>query len=167
MRPPLQQQVIEQAEALLQQARDHYGQRFSKVEIRFDLRGGSAGQARLGTQGKPVIRFNNALLEQHSEAFIARTVPHEVAHVVAYQLCRGKLRPHGPEWAAVMQLFGAEPTRCHNYDLSAIPRRRMRRFTYHCGCRSHELTSIRHNRIQRGQRYYCKQCRQPLTPSKG
>lgn len=161
----LQQQVIDQTQQLLQQAEAHYKKKFQPIEIHFNLRGSSAGQARLSQNDNPIIRFNNALLEQYAGDFIKRTVPHEVAHVIAHQLHKRKIKPHGPEWAEVMSLFGAEPRRCHNYDVSRIPSRRLQRIAYHCNCRSHELTSIRHNRVLQGQTYYCKQCGQQLTLS--
>ncbi len=149
---------------LLRQARDTYGLQEAGCEVRFDLRGTAAGQARhLGPQGF-VIRYNPILLRENAGAFIARTVPHEVAHVIVWQAFGAGVRPHGEEWRRVMAFFGADASRCHGFDLSTVPRRRQRRFRYRCGCEQHLLSSIRHNRVLRGERVYlCVRCGEPLV----
>jgi SprT protein len=112
---------------LLRQALSRLGMGPQELEIRFDLRGGAAGQARGGGRGPWIIRYNPILLRENPESFIAETVPHEVAHMVAYLRYGRSIRPHGPEWRAIMAQFGAEPERCHRYDLSGVARR-----TYGC-----------------------------------
>ncbi len=162
--------LIEQAERrtrqLLRLAAEHYGMPAPRVEILFDLRGRAAGQARLPARGRPLIRYNAQLLLENGESFLQRTVPHESAHVIAFRRHGARIRPHGEEWKAVMTLFGADSRRCHDYDLSAVPSRRVSRYSYHCGCREHRLTSIRHNRIESGQVYLCRACGEPLRAGK-
>jgi SprT protein len=85
-------------------------------------------------------------------------VPHETAHLVVFRLFGPGMQPHGREWRAIMGLFGAEPTRCHDYDVDGLQARQLRRYHYRCACRSHQVTSIRHNRIMRGQTYLCRRC---------
>jgi SprT protein len=136
------------------------------VEIRFDLRGQTAGQAIVPRKGKPVIRYNSQLLQENGEGFIRRTVPHETAHIAAHFLHGPRIRPHGEEWRALMALYGADPSRCHSYDTSRSTARRLSRYRYRCGCREHELTSIRHNRVLKGMRYLCRACGEPLRPVK-
>ena len=63
-----------------------------------------------------------------------------------------------------MQLFGADSSRCHDYDTSHAGTRHLTRYAYRCGCREHALTSIRHNRILAGQVYYCRACGKALVP---
>lgn len=134
-----------------------------QVEIRFDLRGTAAGQARIRNGSFALIRYNAALLSLHPTEFIAETVPHEVAHVVAFAKHGARIRPHGAEWQAVMRHFGVEPSRCHRYDVSRLRTRSLQRFLYRCGCGTHEISSIRHNRICRqGTVYLCRRCRLPL-----
>ena len=93
------------------------------------------------------------------------TVPHEVAHYITHELFGlHRIRPHGREWKAVMAGFDADPAVTCNFDLSGIPQRVERRYTYHCACGSHELSARRHNRIQRGRgRYECLVCRTELA----
>jgi SprT protein len=136
------------------------------VEIRFDLRGQAAGQVRLTGPGRALIRYNLQLLMENRDHFLAHTVPHEVAHLLAWQRYGPHIRPHGPEWRSLMLGLGADPSRCHTYDTSRIRTRRLQRHTYHCACREYALTSIRHNRIRRGQRYLCRDCGQPLHPGR-
>lgn len=158
-----QDQARGQTLALVQIAAGHFRVSIPRPAIRFDLRGKSAGQARTGGGKGPLIRYNRILLMRHTEEFLQRTVPHEVAHLVAFRLCGTGIRPHGPEWGAIMKLFGAAPERCHSYDVEDLQTRRLRRYLYRCACRAHELTSIRHNRIEAGQVYHCRSCGQALT----
>lgn len=134
------------------------GQQIPKISILLDLTGSAAGQYRGGQP--PCIRYNPLIAAQAFTDFIARTVPHEVAHYVVDKLFAGKrTKPHGIEWRSLMQAFGLEPSVCHRYDLSGLPVRKQRRYAYLCGCREHQLSATRHNRIQhRGTRYLCSQC---------
>ena len=142
-----------------------YGRAFQRPGIRFDLRGRNAGLVLFPDRGRPVIRYNPGLLAAEGDAFLRQVVPHEVAHLVARTLYGPRIKPHGAEWRAVMTDLGAEPARCHAFDTSAEPLRRLRRFDYHCGCRVHRLTSIRHNRATRGAVYRCRACGGRLKPS--
>ncbi len=148
----------------LREAEHHWQLPFEPLEIRFDLRGRSAGQYR--SHPKPCIRFNADMAAAQFEAYCRQTPGHEVAHHVVFRLYPGvRVRPHGPEWQAVMRSFGLDPRRCHDFDMDSIPQRRQRRFRYRCGCREHELSATRHNRVLRGAAtYHCRQCARPLQP---
>lgn len=133
--------------------------------IRFNLRGQSAGQFRIDAGGC-LIRYNLALLARHGEDFLRRTVPHETAHYLAWLLHGRGIRPHGEEWQAIMARLGADPSRCHQFDVSGLKARRLVHYDYHCGCADHRLTSIRHRRIREGMRYLCRTCGEPLRPGR-
>lgn len=152
--------------SLLETAGEHFGVALQPVDIRFDLRGKAAGMVRFVSPGVPVIRYNRTLLEKYGDSFIRQTVPHEVAHVVVAARYPYRTAPHGQEWRSVMEFFGAEPSRCHAYQIDGTGVRRLARFGYRCGCREHQLTSIRRNRIARGERYYCRHCGELLKPDK-
>ena len=139
-------------------AREFYGVEIDP-EISFDLMGMAAGQA---NYRKNKIRLNRELLEKYKSDFIEQTVPHEYAHLVAYRKFGNRIRPHGKEWRWIMQALGAEPRRTHNYRVS--PARKCRRFTYQCNCpgKDYQLTSIRHNRIKKGNHYFCSKCKGQL-----
>ncbi len=158
-------QVERRTRALLERAGQLLGVEVPRVEIRFDLKGLAAGQVRLPQAAPPVIRYNPKLLENNAEAFLQQTVPHEVAHVMVARRYRQKVRPHGPQWQSLMRRLGAEPKRCHDFDTSRSQGRRMARFTYYCGCRSHQISAVRNNRIAAGQSYICRSCGEQLRAS--
>ncbi len=134
-------------------------------QIRFDLRGRAAGQARFGARGPWVIRYNPVLLRANGEDFLATTVPHEVAHLIAFARHGSGIRPHGTEWQAIMRHFGAAPERCHRYDVCARAGPHASGSSpYHCDCRGHRLSSIRHHRVLAGRTYICRRCATPLRP---
>lgn len=159
----LRQEVEALTQQLLITAGNHFQQDPGRVIVRFDLTGKAAGMAIFPPRATPVIRYNALLLAENRDDFLRRTVPHEVAHIIARRLFGKKIKPHGPEWRQVMQLFGAEAARCHNYDVSRSSQRKVKRFSYRCDCRTHQLSSIRHNRVLQGQRYLCIVCKQPLV----
>lgn len=148
---------------LFEKSEAHFDTAMPTVKIYFDLRGQAAGKVTFQENSAPVIRYNMKLLLENEERFLSQTLPHEVAHVVARSLFGTGIRPHGPEWQGVMHLFGVEASRCHDYDTSRSRVRRLQRYNYKCGCGPHQLTSIRHFRILRGQSYLCRKCRQPLV----
>jgi SprT protein len=136
----------------------HFGLKIPAPIVRFDLRGRAAGQARTVEGNGSLVRYNPELLIRNPEDFLASTVPHETAHLVAFHLFGPRIKPHGHEWQSIMRLLGAEPRRCHDYDTDGLQTRRLTRYMYKCGCGSHQLTSIRHNRILDGRVYLCRQC---------
>lgn len=150
-------QWIERAGQLLQ--RD-----FAVIPVVFDLQGRAAGMYRV-TRGLRVIRYNPAIFARYYQDNLQQTVPHEVAHYVT-DIVSGNtnVRPHGPEWRQMMTSFGVAARATCQYDLAGLPQRNMQRFSYQCDCRHHQLSAIRHNRIQRGHTYYvCQHCRTPLS----
>jgi SprT protein len=150
----------------VQIANDHYGTRIDP-DVRFDLRGRTAGYAITDASGAQAIRINVDLLERCTDRILSRTVPHEVAHLIVAvraREARKRTRPHGREWRAVMRFFGAETTRCH--DMPTIPARRVRTHVYQCECRTYEISQTRVNRMRRGATYKCRDCRAPLQPGR-
>lgn len=167
----LHKRIHDAAEHYWQQAR----QLFPKVlgqsklpPIQFDLTGSSAGQVQFTRRPWRIvptaIRFNLHIAEHNHDSFIEQTVAHEIAHAVAGLVHGRKALGHGRHWSRIMAHFGQPARRCHDYDLSAVAVRRQRRFIYHCACPDEQLLStIRHNRQQRGERlYYCRLCRTAL-----
>ncbi len=157
--PEQQQQVIECTSDLLQQCQHHFGLAFKPVNIRFDLRGRSSGMYVLKHKQR-YLRFNPFIFAKYFDDSLKTTVPHEVAHYVSDILFGIKnIRPHGKEWQAIMHKLGVEPKVTGNYDLSGIPLKRQRRFTYACNCMMHQLTTVRHNKVTTGKaHYFCQKC---------
>lgn len=160
---PLDEQQHEQVRRAtvdcLQQAGQMFQFSLGSVAVTFDLTGSAAGMYRV-RGGERVIRYNPYIFAKYYANNLAVTVPHEVAHYVTDRLYGLRnIRPHGAEWKAVMRSLGADPRVTASYDLSGVPVRRQRRFSYCCECSTHQLSSCRHNKIQRGQsRYLCRRC---------
>jgi SprT protein len=161
------ERVVHRTEELTALGAHLIGRATAPPRIAFDLRGQAAGQFRVAAAGEPTIRYNRVLLARHETQFLAETVPHEVAHYLAYLRFGHGVRPHGPEWQQIMQGLGADPRRCHDFDVTGLATRRIRRHRYHCRCGEHELSSIRHHRVLRGASYICRRCGQPLRPGSG
>ncbi len=133
--------------------------RFRFPRIAFRLRGRAAGEA---CRDSWSTNYNQQLLERYGEEFLDEIVPHEVAHLVVAAIHPGRVKPHGPEWRAVMQVFGVPARVTHGFE--TVPARRVGRVPYRCGCdRSHLLTVTAHRKIRRGWREYtCRTCREVL-----
>lgn len=125
-------------------------------DIRLDLRGRAAGQWRM-QNGLEILRFNPDAFVMNWQEHFPATVAHEVAHSLVYrQFGLGSVRPHGPEWRAIMATLGFPPTVTHR---TPLPSRRSRLYIYRCKCRSHGLGPRRHHLVtRRGYRYACSDC---------
>jgi len=152
-------QVVDRTLEVIAKASELYDQKFLSIPIAFDLRGKCAGMYRRSGREK-LIRFNPWLFAKYYQHSLEQTVPHEVAHYITDCLWSGsKVKPHGKEWKSVMQLLGAEPAVTGNYDLTGIPLKQYQQFDYSCGCKTHQLSIIRHRRLVKGQaEYRCRSC---------
>lgn len=133
------------------------------VKVAFDLLGGTAGYYH---PAQLLIRYNLPLAQNQFDAYVNRTVPHEVAHHIVdevHRTWRRRASPHGEEWRSVMRHFGQDPVRCHDFDLKGIKLKQQRRFSYWCACQEHLITTVRHNRVNKGARYRCIKCNQLLV----
>lgn len=140
--------VINLVEACFALASDLYDREFVLPDVRFDLKGTTAGEAIwVKGQAKSTIRFNPVLLSENWARFRDRTVPHEVAHLVSRELHGAQIRSHGPEWQAVMRDFGCETTRCHNYSVANVSTLRGKRDVMRCHCNV-LLVSPKHSRAE-------------------
>ncbi|RDL45824.1 SprT family zinc-dependent metalloprotease [Marinomonas piezotolerans] len=153
----LRRRVEVKIDQCLKQAERYFNMRLTKPIFNFKQRGRSAGTAYLQTNE---MRFNAFMLNQDPEKFIDEVVPHEVAHLVVYQVYGSKPKPHGPEWVAIMEhLFNVDAERTHTFE---VPKPK-RLYLYQCGCQTHEFTAHRHGRVKRGTQYLCKLCKEPLV----
>lgn len=143
----------------LQRAERLFDLEHRPIPVIFDLSGRAAGMYRVRRR-QAVIRYNPYILARYFDHGLQATVPHEVAHYITDRLYGlARVRPHGREWRAVMLALGAEPRASACLDLSGLPQRRQRRFTYRCDCATHHLSTCRHNRIAAGRaRYHCRGC---------
>lgn len=155
---PLWTNAISRSAAELERrAANHAGLPPCPPRLAFDLRGTRAGCA----SADGCIRLNPVLLRENAAEFLAQTLPHEVAHWVVFRWRPGAA-PHGVEWRQVMGWLEAPARRCHGFDVERARVRTLRRHLYACACRTHELTTILHRRIQNGAFYYCRTCGKAL-----
>jgi SprT protein len=154
-----QAQVIAATNRCIGQASAIYGREFKTLPVDFDLSGRCAGMYQVRGAVRR-IRFNPWLFAKYFQDSIGDTVTHEVAHYIVDSLYGLKrVKPHGSEWKKVMRDLGAVPRATGNYDLSGIPTRQYQRFAYSCGCRTHQLTIMRHRKIvKRRAKYLCQFC---------
>lgn len=155
----LRQQVLEKTEWYIASAEEVLERRFDRIPVLFDLKGTTAGMFRAYGRERE-IRYNPWIFAKYWEVNVEGTVPHEVAHYIVHEVYGpGRVRPHGQEWQALMHYFGADPEVTFKLDLDDIPQRRQRTHPYRCGCRDHEVSTTRHNRMLRGQgQYLCRYC---------
>ena len=132
------------------------------VPVSFNLRGQTAGMVRYRMGEIKDLRLNLDILNNpnHTDDFIAQTVPHEWAHVIqrvkyGHRDNYGRrIKPHGSEWKRIMRKLGVEVKRCHSYECKKA--RTVRTVDYQCDkCETvMEFTLVRHNKCaRRGIRY--------------
>lgn len=162
-------ELTERTHHFLEIAKSNYEGRLvlPRIEIKFDLRGTSAGQA-FTTSGK--IRYNLTALQVEGgyKHLFEQTVPHEVAHMVQYNCGfpdkkRGN-SSHGKYWQHIMRQFGVRPERCHDLPLPvARVRKPSKTYQVSCSCQVHQVSKIRLNRMLAGQKYKCIRCNSPIV----
>ena len=154
----LNMRVIRKLEKCLQLASYKFNQAFVMPTLEYNVRGTKAGVAYLQQNA---IKLNRTLLLENPTEFINQVVPHELAHLIVYQVF-GNVKPHGKEWKKVMtELFHLPAETCHKFDIKNV---RGRTFHYRCQCQTHLLTVRRHNKIQAGNvKYFCRQCQTEIV----
>ncbi|OBX10342.1 SprT family zinc-dependent metalloprotease [Gallibacterium genomosp. 3] len=150
-------QVNRKLSHCLQLAQDYFQCEFPRPAVSYQLRGVKAGVAYLREWE---IRLNPVLLLENQQAFIDQVVPHELAHLVVYQLF-GRVPPHGKEWKMVMtEVFGVLAETKHQFAVQSV---QGKTYPYRCACQIHYLSIRRHNKVLRdGVEYFCKQCKTRL-----
>lgn len=161
-----QEEVQRLTREVLRKAERIFNCPFPSIPVRFDLTGRAAGMycQRNNSGFGCWIRYNPQVFAADFAHHCKDTVPHEVAHYVT-RLLHPSAKGHGPEWKRVARLLGAAPKATGNYSLEGVAVRRQRRHVYVCDCQTHQLTTLRHNRAQKGARFVCRKCRGTLHPA--
>ena len=123
LNPSLRLKATKAVEKAFEVAEKHYKQKFPRPEVRFDIRNTNGGEAWFH---RNLIRLNLTFLVENEKDFLASTVPHEVAHLVAHHVYDAKplngkkVKPHGKEWKEVMEVLNLPPKVKHTYDLTSL-----------------------------------------------
>ena len=149
------QELTDTTRTWVELASEIYGRKFRMPSVSIELGGACAGKA---NYSRWLVKYNPEIYLRHKSDFENRTVPHEIAHLIAHTLAGKRVKPHGWEWQNVMHKLGVDAARCHNYNVEGISRHHPRPYVYSCNCREHKLTSILHNRIQKGNWRKCLAC---------
>ncbi|WP_100640795.1 SprT family zinc-dependent metalloprotease [Alteromonas facilis] len=153
----LKKQINARVSSLILQAESVYNRPLKLPTVGFRRAGKTGGSAHLQ---KNHINFNPAYLLENLEHYLTQVVPHEVAHIVVWQM-HGKVKPHGQEWQNVMrEIFCVAPDVTHHMQSTLLKENTV---TYACDCGDVELSIRRHNKVKRGQRYQCRRCGMILT----
>jgi len=173
-----QQRIRTEVARYITIAEEKYDRTFKAPTILFNLKGTTAGTA---NPKEWRLKFQPVLAANHFDDFVARTVPHEVAHLIDFEINnkigqpravtvtrsgrvrRAKRSLHGESWKRVMRVFGVtDITRCHSYDTSMVKSRRGVRFDYICnGCgKKMDLGASQHKKMQaKTTEYWMKGCK--------
>lgn len=180
----VKQRVIDAVQKYIDIANKHYKPLtpFAMPKIVFEKRGTTAGTAHTPSW---TVDFNVVLLMENTETFLARTVPHEVAHLIDMRHVQGtngystgirydrfgrprrmKRDVHGESWQSVMRVFGVkDSTRCHRYDTTNSRVKQRNRYKYQCRCPEGITAGPKHHaRIMRGERIWCNRCKTDIKP---
>lgn len=112
---------------------------------------------------KNLIELSPVLLARTSEADQKNTVVHEVCHLAAPILYNRKVAWHGKEWQSLMLRCGELPERCHSIPRDDL-KRNVKRWEALCACAlPHLISTTVKNRIQKGNYYFCKKCKERLN----
>lgn len=162
-----------EVELLVQRVLDRLGESDCVVDIEWNKRFTSrVGDARyypetITVPERATVRLSSALWPRMNKDERDSTVIHEACHIVAKRkAARGGryIRPHGPEWKALMRACGEEPEVYHKIDNSDLKRTYKTKRTS-CLCRVHFVTKKVYSRMLLGTRkYICKICKCPIMP---
>lgn len=151
--------VRQKAEEVMEKARTLYGVKLADVTIEFSIKGWRvAGQAKV-IRGRKYLRFHPKAVSDYLQDTLNNTVPHEVAHLVCYELGWGF--NHGLFWRNTDISLGGNGSRTHNMDLgrpdmaTRLAKRAARMCFVYLDTMGTErrVTKQRHLKIQRGTRY--------------
>ena len=152
----LESQLLNKVEHCYRDAERILNRTFPFPDVLLNQRGKIAGCAHLQ---KNTLKFHPLLYQQNQEHFLTHVVPHEIAHLLVWQLY-GKTAPHGKEWQNIMVgVFNLPPHRTHQYNVDNIG---IKTVLYTCGCGELAMTIRRHNKVLKGAIYRCKKCHQDL-----
>jgi len=168
-----QKRIALKVQYYLDVARERLGFDVPVFEYDFSLKGKVGGKFNCMVTSSnryhsQVLRFNLLMMKQDPEKYLEIVVGHEVAHMVAENMYGsfGNAVHHGNDWKHVMLVFGLEPNRTHDFDVtpetSGLALRNVKRHAAKCSCTTHMISTCLRNRMVKGRSYSCKTCNMPV-----
>jgi predicted SprT family Zn-dependent metalloprotease len=102
---------------------------FEEVQIHWSKR---LSRALGRTQPVAKLIRLNPQLKSCSNDLLEEVLCHELAHIAAHHLHGESIRPHGPEWQALVRAAGYEPSVRIEVDLGLTPLAQSKCYTHHC-----------------------------------
>lgn len=129
--------------------------------IYYDVTGTTGGLAKSASM---TVHYNDKLLKENVEEFVATTVPHEVCHIAVYHLCHVKKRNypqngHGADWQIMMRVAGVNARKYHTYE---VEKKEPIEYRYECGCPEGVVVSQKVHKKIKDQAMMCKKCGKDL-----
>lgn len=129
--------------------------------IYYDIRGTTGGLAKSASMS---VHYNDKLLKENMEEFIATTVPHEVCHIAVYHLCQTEKRNypkngHGADWQIMMRLAGVNARKYHQYE---VPTKEPVEYHYECGCPNGLIIPEKQHKKIKNKAMICNKCKKQL-----
>lgn len=143
------QQIINELTA---KALDLYGYDLSCVEWILDWKCVSSFGTAIRRKDKYTVKMNKVL--NHDMKMFYNTAAHEVAHIVDYM--ERTTSDHGPIWKKKYIALGGNPELTYDKSILDKLESKYKMFEYVTTKGSIKITSIRHNKIQRGTAYEWK-----------
>jgi len=169
----ISQQIIKRCEAVIKQAQAQYSLPMAAlklISVNCDLTGKSCGKIEFRYSGfrqlKSIkIRFNMQAAQLELQDMLNNTVPHEVAHLVI-ALCPKQYQQtaHGKDWQKVCLALGGNGKVYHKLTLTNARTQRQWQYVDSLG-QAHQLSTVRHNRLQRGAVYHVKKTGAKIEPT--
>ena len=138
----------------LDKAAGIWGRKFKVGDIAVGLRGRAAGKACYPSLD---IKYNERLFLENSQAFVDDTVPHEVAHIIVFQLFGPQVAGHGKEWKDVMKALGKAPSTYHSFSTINTGIHVGKRIVSSCG---HRIFLLSPSQTESAR--FCNECKRSL-----
>lgn len=140
---------------------------YSPINLQYSvekLRPGVAGSARYS---KSEVAISEDYLQFHPEHIFDVTIPHEICHHYVDKYFPRAKQAHGPEFRRLMNILGLKGDTYHS--LGVVPGtsgKKQMRIEYKCECKTHQITTTKHNRIVAGKtKYHCLACKTTIVKS--
>lgn len=118
---------------------------------------GRAIMERSGNIIKNTLRFNYKLYAAAPDLFIKEVVPHEVAHIVNYNM-HERVIAHDFKWKYICLRLGGSGSTHLIKELYEILVSISPGYKYKCACTIHNLSTRIQKKIEKGASYSCKDC---------